>query len=480
MLRSFKYIWLLGLLGTAAIVVGVVVLAISPLQSEAEGDPWAHVPVRLEPTDHTDLMPGPYETGPEVTAACLTCHEDAAHQVAMTNHWTWQSPPVEVAWRDEPVSTGKANVINNFCIGIQSNQTECSRCHVGYGWEDDSFDFTDVSNVDCLVCHDQTGLYIKGEAGEPVETVDLALVAQSVSTPTRANCGGCHFNGGSGNNVKHGDLDSSIYYPSENLDVHMGGQDFYCIDCHQTDDHVISGRSISVSVDNANQIYCTDCHQATLHADERITAHVDSVACQSCHITSVAQRDPTRILWDWSQAGDPTREENPYEYLRTRGEFIYTLDYVPTYAWYSGTAERYLLGDPIDPSIPTVLNQPIGSIDDPNAVIFPFKIHYGVQPYDTEFNILLQPHTAGEEGFFTTFDWPSALEIGAAEAGIPFSGRYDFAETRMYWPLTHMIQPAEYALTCTDCHSDNGRMDWQALGYYGDPMVWGGRGETAR
>ncbi|MGQ9907340.1 MAG: tetrathionate reductase family octaheme c-type cytochrome [Candidatus Flexifilum sp.] len=475
MLRSFKYIWLLGLIGTVAIVVGVVLLALSPLQTEAAGDPWAHVPVRLEPTDHRALMPGPYETGPEVTAACLTCHEDAAHQVAMTTHWTWQSPPVQVAWRDEPVSIGKANVINNFCIGIQSNEPDCTRCHVGYGWEDDTFDFTNLDNVDCLVCHDQTGTYVKGEAGLPQENVDLTLVAQNVGIPTRNNCGSCHFNGGGGNGVKHGDLDSSLYFPSETLDVHMGRYDFLCIDCHQTHDHEIAGRSFTVSADNANQIGCTDCHEPTLHEDDRITSHIDSVACQTCHIPSVARRDPTRVSWDWSQAGDMTRENVPGLYLQTRGEFLSTLNYMPTYAWYNGTGMRYLLGDLIDPLNITVLAQPLGTIDDPNAVIFPFKIHYGVQPYDTEYNILLQPTTAGEGGYWHTFDWDSALAHGAEAAGIPYSGHYDFAETAMYWPLTHMVQPAEYALTCTDCHSDNGRMDWQALGYYGDPMVWGGR-----
>ena len=45
----------------------------------------------------------------------------------------------------------------------------------------------------------------------------------------------------------------------------------------------------------------------------------------------------------------------------------------------------------------------------------------------------------------------------------------------MHWPLTHMVQPADQALQCTDCHSDNGRMDWEAMGYLGDPIQWGGR-----
>jgi octaheme c-type cytochrome (tetrathionate reductase family) len=476
MLRSFKYIWLLGLLGTALVVVGVVMLALSPLRVTS-ADPWANVPPRLPHVDHSTLMTEVFATGPEVTAACLSCHENAAAEVAMTTHWTWQSEPVTVSWRDEPVSVGKANTINNFCIGIQSNEADCTRCHAGYGWgAEHAFDFTNTTNVDCLVCHDQSGTYVKGEEGFPAEEVDLLVAAQSVGAPTRANCGSCHFNGGGGNGVKHGDLDSSLYFPSQNLDVHMGGLDFQCTDCHRTEHHAIAGRSISVSVDNANQVFCTDCHETTLHTDARITSHIDTVACQTCHIPTVAQRDPTRVLWDWSAAGDLSRTNVPGQYLQTRGEFMTTLNYKPTYTWYNGTAQRYLLGDTMNPTALTILDPPIGSISDPTALVFPFKIHYARQPYDTVHNILLQPTTAGEGGYWTTFDWDSALESGAEAAGIPYSGNYGFTDTAMYWPLTHMVAPASRALTCADCHSDNGRVDWEALGYYGDPMVWGGRG----
>ena len=38
-----------------------------------------------------------------------------------------------------------------------------------------------------------------------------------------------------------------------------------------------------------------------------------------------------------------------------------------------------------------------------------------------------------------------------------------------------MVQPADAALQCYDCHGENGRMDWAALGYPGDPLTWGGR-----
>lgn len=475
-----RYVWVFGLLGTAFIIGGTVLLLVAP-NVTATDDPWEQVPVRNPTTDHTFLIDDdvPLETGQQVTALCLDCHTESSHQVMETTHWTWQAPAVEVAWNDEPVSIGKANTINNFCIGIQSNETGCTRCHTGYGWEDDTFFETATQeNVDCLVCHDQSGQYVKAASGHPAAGVDLLAAAQSVGTPDRENCGSCHFNGGGGDGVKHGDLDESLYFPNENLDVHMGRHDFLCIDCHQTEDHEIMGRSISVSVDNANQVACTDCHTSGLiHDDDRITAHLDSVACQTCHIPEGALRSPTKMEWDWSTAGDPDREEDPHEYLIIKGSFVYEDNFMPEYHWYNGTATHYLLGDPIDDDGVTEITDPLGDIHDVTALIFPFKVHDARQPYDTVNHILLQPNTVGPNGFWATFDWDSALAQGAESAGLPYSGEYDFADTTMYWPITHMVQPAEQALQCTSCHGEGGRMDWEALGYLGDPITWGGRSD---
>jgi hypothetical protein len=83
-------------------------------------------------------------------------------------------------------------------------------------------------------------------------------------------------------------------------------------------------------------------------------------------------------------------------------------------------------------------------------------VHRAKQPYDTVNNYLLPPTTSGEGGFWTTFDWPSALAMGAEANGLEFSGEFGFAETWMYWPTTHMVQPKENALQCEDCHGDNG------------------------
>jgi hypothetical protein len=121
------------------------------------------------------------------------------------------------------------------------------------------------------------------------------------------------------------------------------------------------------------------------------------------------------------------------------------------------------------------LNPLAGSIDDPDARIFPFKIHTAKQPYDVIYRYLLQPKTVGEDGFWEDFDWDQAFRLGALATGFPYSGQYGFAETEMFWPITHMVAPADQALVCADCHSEEGRLDWQTLGYPGDPIEWGGR-----
>ncbi|RPH94536.1 MAG: tetrathionate reductase family octaheme c-type cytochrome [Lysobacterales bacterium] len=437
--------------------------------------PWDKVPRRAEPVDHSSLFEQPFTTGQEVTRACLECHEQSAEQVMHTVHWTWQADPVPMEGRAEPVALGKKNAINNFCIGIQGNWASCTACHAGYGWEDDQFDFANSANVDCLVCHDRSGVYVKGQKGLPAEGVDLLAAARSVGLPGRENCGGCHFRGGGGDAVKHGDLDETLYYPSDDLDVHMGRLDFQCIDCHRTQDHVVAGRSIAVSVDKANQIACTDCHNEKLHADARINAHTETVACQTCHIPRFAVAEATKMHWDWSEAGDETRTEDVHEYLRIKGSFIYEKNLKPTFRWFNGLADRYLLGDRLDADGVTALNAPLGDIKDPDARIWPFKIHTAVQIYDREHNYLLQPVTSGKGGFWNEFDWDQAARLGSEVTGLPYSGQYGFANTEMYWPQTHMVAPKSRALQCTACHCEGGCLDWEALGYPGDPIKWGSR-----
>ena len=480
-MKNYNQIWIIGLAFTLAIIIVPVVIFI-PKGIKPSDDPWEYVPRRAIHTNHTDILQGPFEVGSDVTRACLECHEESAFQIMGTSHWTWESEPVEVPWKEGSITIGKKNQINNFCIGTQGNQQKCMICHIGYGWEDANFDFQNPENIDCLACHADMNLYAKGDYGYPVEGIDLLAAAQSVQNPTRDNCGACHFDGGGGNGVKHGDLDEHLYNPDSNLDYHMGELDFLCTDCHKTNDHQILGRLVADNfmITDQEQVACTDCHSKELHKDERINAHVQTVACQTCHIPSIGVNDPTKVFWDWSTAGQD-QPENHLTYLKIKGSFVYESNFTPTYTWFNGNLDyRYLLGDKIDPSQITLIDKPAGDIHDPKAMIFPFKIHIAKQPYDTVNQYLLQPLTAREDGFWTTFDWPSALQKGADITGLDYSGEFGFAETWMHWPVTHMVRPAEQALSCDHCHGPEGRMDWEGLGYYGDPMNWGGRANIKR
>jgi octaheme c-type cytochrome (tetrathionate reductase family) len=469
-----RYLWLIALPLTLAVIV-VPIALVWPRPAPSVAAAWDFVPAASLHSDHTDILNEPFASGPAVTQRCLECHADAAQQVMATTHWTWESEPVQLPGRAEPVTIGKKNQLNNFCIGIQGNWNKCTSCHAGYGWSDASYDFDNASNVDCLACHADPAFYAKADFGNPAEGVDLTAAAQSVRAPTRENCGQCHFNGGGGNGVKHGDLDESLYFPDEHLDVHMGALDFQCTACHRTQQHQSAGSATSVTVGADNLVRCTDCHADQAHADERLNAHTGTVACQTCHIPAMALEDPTKVAWDWSTAGQD-RPDDHLTYLKIKGSFIYERDFRPVYLWDNGTlAQRYLLGDQIDPAQPTLINQPGGDISDPAARIAPFKLHVARQPYDVVYNYLLQPVTAGEGGFWATFDWDSALAMAEPFTGLRYSGEYDFTETWMYWRTSHMVQPAENALQCTACHGDEGRLDWLALGYPGDPLEWGGR-----
>ena len=109
--------------------------------------------------DHSAVIKGPFKTGPDVTKACLQCHQNQAQDFMKTAHWTW-SRKQEVPGKGV-VDLGKANALNNYCISLPGNYPRCTSCHAGYGWSQKGFDFTKAENVDCLICHDTTGTYKK-------------------------------------------------------------------------------------------------------------------------------------------------------------------------------------------------------------------------------------------------------------------------------------------------------------------------------
>jgi octaheme c-type cytochrome (tetrathionate reductase family) len=429
---------------------------------------------------HKDYISGPFNSPQEVTQECLNCHENTAKEIMKTNHWTWLNEEFVDA-NNNKLQMGKKNFINNFCIAVPSNYPRCTSCHVGYGWKDASFDFKAEQNVDCLVCHEQSGTYIKVPtgAGMPEAKVNLLVSAQSVGKTTRKNCGICHFDGGGGTGVKHGDMDNSLYEPKPETDFHMGALGFQCSDCHTSKEHKIMGASHGSMASGQNHIYCTYCHEGEIHKNKTINKHLSAVACETCHIPEFAKEEPTKVWWDWSKAGEDRtdiKDSNGKEtYSRLKGEFVWGKNVVPTYHWYNGSATYYEFGDKIELGKIVKLNSLNGDIKDPKAKIAPFKIMRGKQIYDSKNDYLIIPKLFGEGGYWKTYDWNLASQLGMKEVNLLYSGSFSFIETEMYWPINHMVAPKEKALKCNSCHSKEGRLDWKTLGYSGDPMKVKGR-----
>lgn len=470
------------LIGASLLLVAALILIGGEAEAQDGGGPTM---------DHSLFAPlkGPFESGPDVTAACLICHPQAAAEIQQTIHWTWE-------YQNEATgqTVGKRHVINNYCVATATNEPRCTSCHAGYGWRDDTFDFAEPTNIDCLVCHDTTGTYKKfpTAAGHPAyepmefdgktwEPPDLAAVAQAVGPTSVQTCGACHFFGGGGDAVKHGDLDTTLINADFELDVHMDvdGLAFTCTTCHVTNAHQIDGSRYDVPVagdDIDAQVSCAACHTAEPHAAGEMSVvlndHTAKIACQTCHIPEFARAMPTKMWWDWSAAGQMNDEGKPFTtvddagvivYDTKKGSFEWQQNVVPEYVWFNGTVIYTLIDTVIDPTGVVPINVLEGTPDDPDARIWPVKNFGAIQPYDPVNNTLVAPHLfpSGPDdttAYWKFWDWNAAIQTAMDTLGAPYSGQYDWVETQMMWPISHMVAPAANALACEACHVPNGRL----------------------
>jgi len=431
-------------------------------------------------TDHSRLaaLKKKFQSGPEITNACLSCHSEADAQFHKTIHWSW------LAGHDRNGALiGKAgHSLNNFCISSNKMTDKgCLSCHPGWG--------KSTKSVNCLACHGQQEInweesfedynaFSKSDDPEEREIAeeisgDIQAAVVAISRPTRKNCGACHFRGGGGDGVKHGDLDSSLTKPNKKLDVHMGvdGQNFECTRCHTTTLHNIAGRIYTqpaaldrkslIEDDLTSKITCESCHSSKPHkVGSKANDHTDKVACQSCHIPTFARVNPTKMSWDWSQSGKlkdgkPYKTEDEFgkhDYMTIKGRMKWAKDVKPEYYWFNGSIKSVTAKDAIDPSGTVELSHPVGDPRDENSRIFPFKVHHGNQPYDKINKTLLAPLLSGPNGYWKTLDWTDALQRGNDAIGVPFSGEFDFVKTTYVFPTTHMVAPKENVVSCTECH----------------------------
>ena len=462
--------------------------------------PVASDTVVASTADHSrfEVLNQKFSSGPEVTRACLGCHNQAARQIHSTKHWTWQFFNVKTGQL-----LGMKNVVNNSFMSVSSNLPFCTRCHIGFEWTDETFDFSSEEQVDCLACHDTTGTYglkrmhlrkakcsgchvayDRKKVRDVMRKPDFSDLAIKVGKTNRASCGSCHFRADGGDGVKHGDLDSSLIDAGRKVDVHMAknGLDFACTTCHETDQHRVKGSRYApetkdvrgMDVVGGSRATCESCHGLGPHQGDtgsKLNDHVDRVACQTCHIPEIARGGvATKVYWDWSTAGrlnDAGKqiverdEQGRIVYSTKRGDGRWAENLVPDYVWFNGEIEYVTLGDKIDPSKLVHIAIPSGAADDPRSRIWPVKTLLGKQPYDAGNSTLAAAHLFGkdQEAYWKSFDWEKSIAAGMKAGGHEFSGKFDFVETETHIPINHMVAPAEDAVSCGSCHDKNGRME---------------------
>ena len=162
------------------------------------------------------------------------------------------------------------------------------------------------------------------------------------------------------------------------------GEDLTCSDCHSAGNHLFRGRGLDLRPNDtgvANLFTCAECHSATPHDDfsesssKSLDKHASRVACQTCHIPTFAKDISTEIVRDWTQTHFSEKA------CGGRGGWLpfegRASNVTPTYRWFDGTSEVYILGQ-----IPgenadgeKAFGIPHGAVDSAGAKIYPMKEH---------------------------------------------------------------------------------------------------------
>ncbi len=397
------------------------------------------------------------EHGYDGPRTCEVCHEGTARKFLDTVHWKHASKVDNVEGIDPKQEWGMKNRIYTFCNGndvvnnlkeIPANEkgktklTGCNSCHPGNHLSDvGSTGPAAEQAIDCLICHASRYDYSKRK---PYKTADgqvamgqdrSAEAARTVGKPTIKACMTCHEGAGGGPLVKRG-----FAFDAEH-DVHAA-KGMVCVDCHKAKDHRIpTGFDPNNWASDGLRLSCADCHPGKPHKDQAYDAHLDRIACQTCHIPGAGgavAKDFTR----WTKL--ETGFWEPSTINRAPGEAV------PAYAWFNGTVvnQPHLIG-------------PKGSRADPKSRIYPFKIYEGKAYFDKGSGQLL------------AMDFAPPTATGNSLAGVASAARtMGLTNVKpvpgwqtIYFANSHLVT-RQKALSCDKCHvPSGGRLDFQALGY---------------
>lgn len=327
----------------------------------------------------------------------------------------------------------------------------CGQCHPGLGAFPTIGKPTeaDFNNIDCLICHAPNYRRVVAKVGDqlrfvPAPGVDVVKAAQSVQKSTSEMCLRCHAGtGGTGGalNQKHG------VTPTKDSDIHMA-RGMECQACHTVKAHKTAGGSdLKVQELLDIKIDCSNCHTAAPHKGAQgpaLNDHTRRIACQTCHIPAIARdpKQPTITERDWTKS------------VYNQGIGLYDPSHQiannvkPVYRWWN----RFMKTVP----------EPVGSIGDSTAKIFPWKKTDYIVIADAESG---NPVYIKIGVYFITGDVAAAAQKGAEDAKQPYSGKWKPLGETLYFSLNHQVAPKSGALQCNACHNPSGVLDFKALGY---------------
>ena len=384
---------------------------------------------------------------------CIVCHQQAGEDFVTSIHNTWLGTAEYIDGKNG-TQTGKLVGVNDFCIGVKSNEALCGNCHAGYGLLENDFS---IEQIDCLICHAPD---YKKTASGPDPSINATDAARNVGQPTREMCLRCHATAGGGDNNKRGDLELAMgaLNISKDLDVHMSAG-MTCQDCHTFIDHHVSGRGMDLRVDDTDVLVSCDnekCHGPMPHVNgSTYNQHTDRIYCTTCHITAYGKVHTVEMSRDWEH-----RTPNEDNALNTK---MYTPTYVresnpaPIQVWWNRRSEIMDLADPVvfDSDGVLVMAKPVGGIDDPVSKIYASRLHLGRQPWDGTYLLSFRTMTV-------------LLSDNMTQALFDSTGKiYDpieYVDTIRYMGLFHGVSPKDEALICDDCHEDH-MIDFESLGY---------------
>jgi methanogenesis multiheme c-type cytochrome len=372
-------------------------------------------------------------------------------------------------------------------------------------------------DIDCMICHEQYGLYDfevhaeKIEAGDYDDANEAAMVNSSRAARTdpvqffvyNANMltpypllivfhdrvNGAPLESSCAQKCHIQDVEkSAVAWGSEEnftkLDAHAENG-VECIECHETEGFIITsdhqiGRGNTSDTPDLPQSHYDDtmrscdaegCHAGISHGPFA-DSHMEFVACETCHIPELpggklAGGKPLRAF-TWQNG---TREDTYWEE-----------NFQPTLAWYNGT-----FGDVL-PSV--------DSRNDTGVKLTPFnKITGTWWDAGTNPEVLTSPNTSISTGNPIPVQYLKAADAdGNGEVTVEEMQAYDangdgqadypnavLRTVDLYYQVSHDIASTDVGLadplTCKDCHGNASVIDWASLGYTEDP---GGEASAAK